>query len=497
MRINIINREKEIKILEEFYTSKTPELAAIFGRRRVGKTFLVRSFFEQKMQKKQKKQKDVVFLDVTGMQDGSMFEQIRNFTDALAEAFVHQGARLEAGKNWYESFRTLSEYIRLVPQNKKIILFFDEFPWMVTKNSKLLQFLEYYWNHDWSKNNRIKLIICGSSAGWILKNIINNKKGLYNRVTKTIQLEPFDLQETKKYLFHKGIRLSNRQIAELYMVIGGIPHYLNQITKGLSAIQVIEKLAFVKKSFFLDEFEKLYATLFHDAKNCIEIIRIIAKHRNGIGQEELLGKISSVSGGSKIQLLDDLENAGFIMKFKPKWHRKKGIYYRVIDEYSLFYLYWIEPIKETLLVKGLRQGYWEKTQLGSSWHIWKGYAFEALCYKHLAKISEVLNLSPTAVPSTWKYAPRDKSKQQGAQIDLLFDRDDDAITVCEIKCTNRPFEIDKQYAHNLINKVETFKRVTKTPKQIFTVMISANGLKPTMYSEELISNIVTLDDLFK
>lgn len=484
----ITAREEEISILEECYKSNSPEFLAVYGRRRVGKTFLVRSFFEQK---------DAIFLDVTGMQDGNMFEQIRNFTDALGGAFIHPGARLEVGKNWYEAFRTLTEYIRQAPKSKKIVLFFDEFPWMATKNSKLLQFLEYYWNHEWSKDKRIKLIICGSSAGWIIKKIVNNKKGLYNRVTRTIQLEPFNLQEVKRYLLQRGIKLSNKQITEIYMIIGGIPHYLNQITKGLSATQVIEKLAFTKKSFLLDEFERLYATLFHNAKLCIDIIRLIAKNRYGIGQEELLKLISNTIGGSKTQILDDLANAGFIISFKPWWHSKRGIYYKIIDEYSLFYLHWIEPIKETLLTKGLRHGYWEKTQQSQSWHIWKGYAFEALCYKHLTRISEALNLSPTAVPSSWRYIPQIKSKKQGAQIDLLFDRDDDAITVCEIKFTAKPFEIDKQYANNLTNKVDIFKKITRTSKQIFMAMISANGLKATMYSEELISNVVMLDDLFE
>lgn len=489
MQTKIIGREEEIDVLEKCYTSDTPEFLAIYGRRRVGKTFLIRSFFSKK--------KNIVFLDVTGMQDGNMFEQIRNFTDALGEAFVHPGARLESGKNWYESFRTLNEYINSSSKNKKVILFFDEFPWMVTKNSRLLQYLEYYWNHDWSKDKRIKLIICGSSAGWILKNIVNNKKGLYNRVTKSIQLEPFNLRETKKYLFYKGVKLTDKQIVELYMVMGGIPHYLAQIEKGLSATQAIEKLAFSRKSFLLGEFEKLYASLFHNSKHCIEIIRLIAKYRYGIGQEELLKKISDfASGGSKIQLLEDLENSGFIMSFKPQWHKKKGVFYKIIDEYTLFYLYWIDSIRETLLEKGLRKGYWEKTHASQAWQIWKGYAFEALCYKHLAKISELLNLSPAAIPNTWRYAPISKSNKQGAQIDLLFDRDDDAITVCEIKYTDKPFEIDKQYAKNLMNKVEVFKKITRTTKQIFIAMISANGLKPTMYSEELVTGCVTLDDLF-
>lgn len=489
MQNKIVGRKEEIGILEGCFKSGSPEFLAVYGRRRVGKTFLIRSFFESK--------KNVIFLDVTGMQDGDMSKQIRNFTDAVGSAFIHPGARLEAGKNWHESFRLLTEYIRLAPKNKIITLFFDEFPWMATKNSKLLQYLEYYWNHDWSKNKNVKLIICGSSSGWILKNIVNNKKGLYNRVTKSIRLEPFNLCETKKYLLYRGIKLTNKQIAELYMVIGGVPHYLAQIEKGLSATQIIERLAFTQKSFLLDEFEKLYATLFHDAQNCIEMIRVIAKYRYGITQDELLKKVSSATGGgSKVKLLSDLENAGFIIRFTPQGHKKKGISYKVIDEYTLFYFYWIEPIKTTLLTKGLRNGYWEKISAGQSWHVWKGLAFEALCYKHLAEIGEILKLSPAALPSTWRYAPTVKSNKQGIQIDLLFDRDDDAITICEIKYTATPFEIDKQYAGNLQNKVKVFREITKTAKQIFIVMISANGLKPTVYSKELISACITLNDFF-
>jgi hypothetical protein len=171
--------------------------------------------------------------------------------------------------------------------------------------------------------------------------------------------------------------------------------------------------------------------------------------------------------------------------------------YKIIDEYTLFYFYWIEPLKQDLLLRGIKAGYWEKIQAGSSWKSWKGYAFEALCYKHLTQISNALSLSSTALPSTWKYVPKIASKEQGAQIDLLFDRDDDSITLCEMKYTNQPFVIDKQYAKELTNKVEVFVKKTRTAKQIFIAMVSANGLKPTMYSEELVSNYVTLDDLFK
>ena len=222
------------------------------------------------------------------MQSGSISEQIKNLTESIAEAFFNKKVKLEAEKDWHDAFKALADHILEVPKNNKVVLFFDEFPWMATQNSKLLQNLEYFWNQYWSKDSRIKLIICGSASGWILKNIINNKKGLYNRVTKTIHLEPFNLNEAKKYLISRGIRLNNNQIAELYMVVGGIPHYLAQIEKGLSATQAIERLAFSTDSFLLGEFDKLYATLFNNVTSCIEIIRIIAKHRYEIGKKNFL-----------------------------------------------------------------------------------------------------------------------------------------------------------------------------------------------------------------
>lgn len=489
MKTKIIGREKEQQILEQCYTSKNPEFIAIYGRRRVGKTFLIRYFFNSK--------KNQIFLNVTGMQSGSISEQIQNFTESVAETFFNKNVKLKPERDWHNTFKMLSDNIAGISKNTKVVLFFDEFPWMVTQNSKLLQNLEYFWNQYWSKDPRVKLIICGSASGWILKNIINNKKGLYNRVTKTIHLEPFNLKETKKYLSSRGIKLNNNQITELYMVVGGIPHYLAQIEKGLSATQAIERLAFSTDSFLLGEFDKLYATLFNNVASCIEIIRIIAKHRYGIGQEELFRAASGISsGGTMVQLLKDLEDSGFIVSFKPKWHKRKGVYYKAIDEYTLFYFSWIEPIKKDLLIRGLRKGYWEKIQNTASWQSWRGYAFESICYKHLIQISEALNLSPNSVPTTWKYIPKTGSKEFGAQIDLLFDRDDDSITACEIKYTNTPFVIDKHYAKELTNKIDTFKRKTKTTKQIFIAMISANGIKPTIYSEELISGCVTLNDLY-
>ena len=485
---HVVGREEELNILSQFLSSNVPEFLGMYGRRRIGKTFLIRHFFADK---------DVIFFDVTGTKDGPLSEQIKHFSKQIGKVF-YKSARLEVGKNWDETFELLTNTIEALEHHKKIVLFFDEFPWMATKNSRLLQNLDYYWNQHWSKNNKVKLIICGSSASWIIDNIVNNKGGLHNRLTRTICLEPFNLKDTKRFLNHLSIKLNNQQILQLYMVTGGVPYYLSKIEKGLSATQNIEKLAFKKKSFLLEEFSNLFSALFSDPDTCIKIMRTIAARRYGIGQEQLLKKMGkALQGKGGLQILKALQDAGFITSFKPHFHRMKGIYYKVIDQYSLFYFYWIEPVKHTLLKKNLVTGYWDKTQSSAAWHSWAGYAFESICYEHISQISKALELSPTAIPNTWRYVPRKDSKEQGAQIDLLFDRDDDSITICEIKYTAKPFVIDKQYAEKLNKKIEIFKKTMRLHKQIFLAIISVNGLQKTLYSEAMVHNIITINDLFQ
>lgn len=246
------------------------------------------------------------------------------------------------------------------------------------------------------------------------------------------------------------------------------------------------------------EFETLFASLFENHEPYIDIVKKIASRRYGIGQEELFHALPNITKGKGgLNRLRALEQTGFIQSFKPSFTLKKGIYYRVIDEFTIFYFKWIEPIRQTLLEKEIRKGYWEKMMQSASWYSWSGYAFESICYRHLNQISIALGLSPTAIPNVWKSIPKKGQKEQGAQIDLFFDRDDDAITICEIKYTDDPFGIDKAYAEKLKQKIAVFKRVTATPKQIFLAMVSANGIRETMYSEEMLDGVVTLDDLFK
>ncbi len=489
MKDIIIGRKKELKELEAAFQSNVAEFIALYGRRRVGKTYLIRTFFSE--------QQDILFFYVTGTKDGSLKDQIRNFTDEIGDKFIHQGARIESPTSWHDALRMLTGYMRTCPA-QKIVLFFDEFPWMVSKRSGLMEAFQYYWNRHWSMDPRIKLIICGSSAGWIIKRIINNRAGLYNRVSRRIHLEPFELHEAKEYLKYCGVSLNERDIVDLYMVLGGIPFYLLQVKPGLSAKQNIEALAFGENSFLMTEFENLYATLFEIGGGHRELARLISQHRYGIALSEIADKAVRYSRGGRItSWLADLEQAGFISRFTPYGSKRKGVFFKMEDEYSLFYFYWIEPIRATLLGKGMRKGYWEQILKGPAWRSWAGYAFEALCVKHISQISESLGLSPSAIPATWRYVPKKGVLGDGAQIDLLFDRDDNAITVCEIKYSKDPFVLDKSYMQKLNRQIDVFKKRTKTKKNIFIAFVSAQGLKKTLYAEEFVHNIVELSELFK
>ena len=285
------------------------------------------------------------------------------------------------------------------------------------------------------------------------------------------------------------------------MVTGGVPYYLNRVEPGLSATEVIERLAFRPKAFLLNEFDNLFSSLFEDSESYIEIIKTIAQNRSGIGQEQLFKQLTHTTKGSPgLARLKALEDAGFIISFKPHFHKERGVYYRVIDEYTLFYLYWIAPLKETKMSAALAKGYWKALMQTPQWFSWAGYAFEAICYKHLSEIREALELPPTAIPNAWRHIPKQIAEIQdtaGAQIDLLFDRQDDSITVCEIKYTNKEFTIDKQYAAVLANKIKVFAQQTRTKKQLFVAMISANGIVENQYAKSMACRVVTLADFFR
>lgn len=483
----VIGRDPEKQILDTIYSSREAELVAVYGRRRVGKTYLVKHHFQAKK---------CVYFHITGIKKGAIKVQLERYTKVLGDVF-YSGASIKTPDTWMNAFEELTNAIARLPKSRKVVLFFDELPWLANRKSGVLQAIEYFWNRYWVDDKRLKLILCGSSSSWMIDKIIKNRGGLHNRVTRKIKLMPLTLEESKVFIESQGMQLSQPQLLKLYMAIGGIPYYLKQLSKNHSIDQNINQLFFNSDGLFFNEFDEVFFSLFDEADAYKELVKIIAKSTSGIlrndleKQNKLTGK-----GGYLSKRLDDLEAAGFITGYIPFEHKRRGTYYRISDEYCHFYLKWIEPVKAQLKQES-NTHYWFSIANSPSYYAWTGYAFENICYKHIAQIRKALNIPSSALSSPWRYSPRAKSKESGAQVDLLFSRPDNSTTLCEIKYTDHQFVIDKQYAENLKNKRSVFIKVTRTRGQVFMAMISAGGVKKNKYSDELLSGIVTLDDLFK
>ncbi len=476
----IIGREKEKRILEEAYNSSTAEFIALYGRRRVGKTFLIKTFFEKKK---------CTFLRVTGQQRGSMAIQLRHFTTALLEAFP-PGLPIKEPASWEEAFNYLNTSLQKT--TGKVVIFLDELPWLATRKSGLLDALAYYWNQHWAYMPELKLIVCGSSASWIINKILDNKGGLHNRITGQINLPPFLLQEAQEYLLSRHINLNHDQVLTLYMAVGGIPYYLNYIKKGLSASQNIQSLFFEANSPLRHEFDRLFDSLFEHAESYKELVKIIAQKREGMDRTAIEQKTKlSSSGGTLSKKLSSLSEAGFIQSYIPWGRKKKGEYYRLTDEYCLFYLSWVEKYKNATFLSD----YWLTQSKKPAYYAWSGYTFETICIKHIEKIVRALNIRIDGPVSTWRYIPQ-TTQEDGAQIDLVLNREDGAITLCEIKYTDKPYVLDKASAQALQRKEAVFLKQTDSQKQIFWALIASAGAKETFYLESMISQVVTLSDLF-
>ena len=489
MNRTIIGRKKELVLLNKLARSIDPEFLVIWGRRRVGKTFLLEQFFT--------KQK-CLFFQVTGLRDGTFHDQLEIFRKALIETFF-PGMLIKNFSNWMEALDQLTVGIEKLPKNKRVVLLFDELPWLATQKSKLLPSIDHYWNTKWSKREGLLFIACGSAASWMLKKIIYAKGGLHNRITSKISLKPLSLSEAKQQLVAQGFSRSNEQVLQIYLAFGGIPYYLKQVDASLSAIQNINQLCFNQDGLLFDEFDKLFASLFDHSEIYEGLIRIIAKYNQGISRDDILKKIKFLSRGGWLSTkLKELEEAGFIVSFVPYGKSRRDTFYKVIDEYVLFYLTWIEPVKQKL--KNIREqaNYWPNIAQNQQYKVWQGYAFEALCYKHIDEIIQTLGIENIAMgASSWRYISKRASKEQGVQIDLLIDRSDGVINVCEIKCNSTPFSITKEYAESLKRKLAVFKCRSKVKQDLLLTFITLNGLKNNKYKEQLVRASITWQDLFK
>lgn len=482
--ITLANREKETAIFSKLLKSGRAEFIALYGRRRVGKTYLIQSYFKNKG----------TYFEATGIRKGKMVDQLDLFASAYEKHF-NDNIPIARPANWQAAFKLLTLAILNAPKNKPVIIFFDELPWLATKRSKFINMLDHFWNSEWKNIPNLKLIICGSAASWMIKKIVNDKGGLHNRLTKTILLEPFTLSQTHQFLLNKKMKLSQKNTLDIYMVTGGIPFYLDALVKSKSVTQNINQLCFSKNGLLIDEFDRLFQSLFSNHQTHTQIVTTIAKKRTGVSRDEIIATTGFTSGGTLNERLDELEAAGFIKGYIPFGKGKKYISYRVVDEYCLFYLKWIAPHKNSGF--NFPDRYWESLSNSPGHNAWAGYSFESICMKHLQKIINAMALGNVmAMPSTWRHIPKKHSKDNGSQIDLLFDRSDDAISVIEIKYRNQKYQLDKASAKKLDQKIDVFKKVTKTKKQVFTILMTTVGVKPSLWLDDVVDQVLTLEDLF-
>lgn len=470
----LIGREREIRDLQRAYDFDESKFVAIFGRRRVGKTYLVREVFDGKFA-----------FTFSGMANTSTKEQLLRFHLTLKDYGLSESA---CPANWITAFHLLEQYLKGLPDGKKVV-FLDELPWMDSPKSGFLAAFEYFWNAWASARKDILLIVCGSATSWMVNNILRNRGGLHNRLNEQIHLQPFDLHECEIYCKSTGIPMERTEIVEAYMVFGGIPYYWSMLDSSLSLPQNIDSMFFGRNPKLKNEFSDLYASLFKQPDIYINIITALAKKKVGMTREEIVENAKISSSGLLTRYLEDLENCGFIRRYQAIGSKRKGAIFQLIDNYTLFYFKFIEPRKIT------DANYWSKIQTASLYHTWTGLAFERVCLLHSEQIKKALGISGV-ITNEYAWSTTATSEHPGVQIDLLIDRSDKIINICEIKYSEEPYLIDKKYMENLQSKVAVFRHLTNTRKRLALTLVCNSGLVKNAYSLNNINSQVTADDLF-
>jgi len=474
----MIGRNEQSSAMKDAIKANHSSFIAITGRRRVGKTYLIRQVFE----------KNICF-SMTGIQNATLQTQINHFIQKLKE---HHKNKLSVGKiiNWQEAFILLKKHLQSLPKKKKQVIFIDELPWLATAKSGFVQLLAHLWNDYLSKENHFILVVCGSATSWIKEKIINDKGGFHNRVNLPLHLEPFTLAETKEFLLSKNIQFTDTGIAEIYMAMGGLPYYLDQIKRGESPTKAIERLCFSKTGILKNEYSNLYKALFSQWENHEAIVKALASKQSGMTRDELIKKSKVSAGGPFTRTIQDLIQSGFVSENIPFGRNKRGVVYRLIDEYTVFYFKFIKgnEKKETAI--------WQQISNTQAYKIWKGYSFETLCMKHVNEIKTALGIK-AVYTETSSYRNIGTKTEQGFQIDLIIDRKDAAINLCECKFYESNFEISKKYAQDIKNRKANFQIATGTKKMLINTFISNENIVQNAHALEVVDSFVHLSELMK
>ena len=468
----MIGRATEISELNRLFESDESEFIAVYGRRRVGKTYLVRETFA-----------DQFSFYHTGLPKASKRQQLAHFKESLAAA----GFKAPPLRNWFAAFTALRSVVAASPLRRKTV-FLDELPWMDTAKSDFLMALESFWNEWASARKDVVLIVCGSAAAWMVKNLFRNRGGMHNRVTARICLQPFSLAECEAFAAERGLGMSRPDIAECYMALGGIPYYWRYLARGKSLAQNLDRICFAADAPLKNEFEELYSSLFKDAETYKKVVTALARKKCGMTRLELLDALDIAATGRLSEALETLEASGFIRSYRSYGAKKKNAIYQLTDPFSLFHFRFLES-------RPSDEHFWSSTAGTPAQVVWKGLAFERLCLLHLPQILKALGIGSIHVEAYgWNFRG-DDTYPDGVQIDLVIDRADNVINICEMKYASAGFAIDKAYELALGKKVATFAGVTKTRKAIHLTLVTASGLVRNQYSSRVQSEVM-LADLF-
>lgn len=469
--MKIIGRLQEQQELRQCYESGKPEFVAVYGRRRIGKTFLVRQYFN-----------DNFDFYTTGMFGASRVEQTTLFCNQLNK---YSKGSYPMVDNWFAAFDLLKNYLSAL-KKKRILVFIDELPWLDSAKSRFLRALELFWNSWGCMQPRLMLVVCGSATTWMTSKLIGDKGGLHNRLTRSIYLAPFTLGECEQYIDELGVRFNRYEQVENYMIMGGVPYYLSLLKKNLSLSQNIDSLFFSKSAPLAREWDLLFKSLFADSQVYIKVIEAIGNKRKGLTLAEIKKELKMGDGGGLSLVLNNLCQCDFVTKYYPFGKKNRGAIYQLTDPYTLFYLAFLHNRNIT------DEHLWSNSIDTPARLAWSGYSFEQVCLHHIQQIKKKLGISGILTQvSSWNNVEDDHREQ----IDLVIDRQDQVINLCEMKYSRAQYALTKQYVSHLNERLEAFRRVTGTTKALHLTMITTYGLKQNKYSGMIQSEVI-MSDLF-
>jgi AAA+ ATPase superfamily predicted ATPase len=471
----IIGRTKEKEELKKAYNSEYSEFVVVYGRRRVGKTFLIRETFDYKFT-----------FSHSGMANGNKQTQLMAWQQSLVENDLQL---TKTPRNWMEAFGLLRTLIKESKDKRKVI-FIDEMPWMDTPGANFVSALEFFWNSWASARKDIVLIVCGSATSWIINKIFKNHGGLYNRVTYRIYLRPFTLHECEQYAKCLNLALTRYDLLEAYMIMGGIPYYWSLLDKGKSLAGNIDELFFSQNGKLHNEFDILYRSLFRQPETYIKIVTLLGRHKSGLTRTEIIEKAKLQDGGSTTRVIEDLKNCDFIRQYNNFGRKKKDAVFQLIDNFTLFYFKFMSENTAN------DEHFWSTAYNSSIRLSWTGLAFERVCFQHIPQIKNSLGISGVMANVLAFKSYADGKDDSGIQIDMLIDRADNVINLCEMKFSHDTYEIDKGYEQQLRHKLVRFTEATKTRKAIHLTMVTTYGVTHNAYWNR-VQEEVTADDLFK